>query len=68
MATATALPERYGDKAGFRYYEDEDLGIFWSNDPKVPVRQMIKPFGLQEAPAELARVKEMYRKASVLDY
>lgn len=63
-----ALRDRYGDKIGFRYYEDEDLGIFWSNDPKVPVLQMAQSLGLAEASDELARVKELYRRARVLDY
>ena len=58
----------YGDKIGFRYYEDEDCGIFWSNDPKTPVRRMIQSLGLLEAEDELARVRESYRKAGVLDY
>ena len=32
-----ALRKKYGDKVGFRYYEDEDCGIFWSNDPQFPL-------------------------------
>jgi predicted amidohydrolase len=35
-----ALKDKYGDKIGFHYYEDEDLGIFWSNDPQTPIRRM----------------------------
>ena len=57
-----------GRRIGFRYYEDEDCGIFWSNDRQVPVRQMVRALGLTEAEDELASVREHYRKAGVLDY
>ena len=63
-----ALKEKFGDRIGFHYYEDEDLGIFWSNDPRMPVRQMTQSLGLLEAEEELARVRETYHKAGVLDY
>jgi len=62
------LEERYGDKVGFRYYEDEDCGLFWSNDPATPVRQMVQALGLQEAEEQLARVRGHYSRARVLDY
>lgn len=68
LRNGKALADRYGDKIGFRYYEDEDCGIFWSNDPQTPVRQMAQSLGLREAPEQLARVREFYRKAGVLDY
>ena len=68
LRNGKALQEKYGEKIGFRYYEDEDCGIFWSNDPKTPVRQMAQSLGLLEAEDELARVRESYRKARVLDY
>jgi hypothetical protein len=32
----------FGDKVGFRYYEDECRGIFWSNDPHRTIHQMRK--------------------------
>ena len=63
-----ALEEKYGERIGYRYYEDEDCGIFWSNDPRTPVRQMVQSLGLLEADEQLARVREFYRKAGVLDY
>ncbi|MGH9720622.1 MAG: carbon-nitrogen hydrolase family protein [Bryobacteraceae bacterium] len=68
LRNGKTLQEKYGEKIGFRYYEDEDLGIFWSNDPKTPVRQMVQSLGLIEAEEQLARVRESYRKAGVLDY
>ena len=68
LRNGKALRDKYGDRIGFRYYEDEDLGIFWSNDPRTPVRQMVQSLGLLEAEEELARVREIYHRAGVLDY
>jgi predicted amidohydrolase len=63
-----ALEERYGANVGYRYYEDEDLGIFWSNDAGVPIRRMVDSLGLVEAEDQLERVRGHYRRAGVLDY
>jgi predicted amidohydrolase len=53
-----SLRKKYGDKVGFTYYEGEDAGIFWSNDPTTPIREMFKAFGYQEPDkdAELSRL------------
>ena len=63
-----AIRARYGDKAGFRYYEDEDCGIFWSNDPNLPVSEMAKSIGVQESEASLERVRGIYHDARVIGY
>ncbi len=68
LKNGKALQEKYGAKVGFRYYEDEDLGLFWSNDSQTPIGQMVKELGVLEAEEELARVRATYRKAGVLDY
>jgi predicted amidohydrolase len=60
-----AFQEKYGEKAGFRYYEDEDRGIFWSNDPRVPVGAMMRSLGLSEQPAELQRIRKLFDSAGV---
>ena len=57
-----------GDKVGFRYYEDEDCGIFWSNDPSLPVSEMAKSAGVPEIEASLERVRGIYRGAGVIGY
>ncbi|HYV31878.1 MAG TPA: hypothetical protein VEO53_12345, partial [Candidatus Binatia bacterium] len=54
-----------GDKVGFHYYEDEDCGIFWSNDPKITIGEMVRAIGVLELEDEMARVREFYRKAKV---
>jgi hypothetical protein len=63
-----AIRARYGDKVGFRYYEDEDCGIFWSNDPSVPVSEMAKSIGVPEAEVALERIRRIYRDAGVIGY
>jgi predicted amidohydrolase len=68
LKNGKALQAKYGGKVGYRYYEDEDLGIFWSNDPNTTIRQMADSLGLREASDELAKVKELYRQAHILDY
>jgi len=68
LKNGRAMWEAFGDRAGFRYYEDEDCGIFWSNDPRTPVRRMVRSLGLLEAEEELARVRAAYRRAGVPGY
>ncbi len=65
LRQGAALRERYGERVGFRYYHEEDLGIFWSNDPHVPVGQMIRSIGVAEEEKELQRIRNLYRKAGV---
>ena len=60
-----ALRKLYGDRVGFRYYEDEDCGIFWSNDPRTTIRQMIQSIGVEEKEEKLERVRGLFRKAGV---
>ena len=49
LQNGAALKAKYGDKVGFRYYEDEDHGIFWSNDPQVSIGKMVRESGFAEA-------------------
>ena len=46
-------------------YEDEDRGIFWSNDPKITIGDMVRSIDVLELEQEMARVREFYRKAKV---
>jgi beta-ureidopropionase len=62
------VSKTYGDKAGFHYYEDDDRGIFWSNDPKMSIRQMLRRLGLREEQEELQAARERYRQAGVPGY
>jgi len=56
---------RCRSSVGFRYYEDEDRGIFWSNDPGITVGEMVRSIGVLEIEEEMARVRQFYRKAGV---
>ncbi len=65
LANGAALRERFGDRVGFRYYEEEDRGIFWSNDPAMTIHEMVRPAGLEEQHEQLERVAQAYRKAGL---
>jgi predicted amidohydrolase len=65
LHNGAALKAKYGDKVGFRYYEDEDRGMFWSNDPQVTIGEMIRSLGLSEVDDELRRIRKLFRKAGV---
>jgi predicted amidohydrolase len=47
LENGKALADKYGKAVGFRYSEAEDGGIFWSNDPKIPVMRMVRELGLE---------------------
>jgi predicted amidohydrolase len=68
LKNGAALREKYGDKVGFHYYEDEDEGIFWSNDPRVTVGRMVRSLGLSQQEEELKRIRKLYQSAGVPSY
>lgn len=68
LKNGEAMRAKYGNKVGFHYYEDEDCGIFWSNDPSLPVSEMARAIGVPEAEASLERVRGIYRDARVIGY
>ena len=65
LRNGAALREKYGEKVGFRYYEDEDRGIFWSNDPHTTINDMMRSLGLSEQYLELRRIRNLLSKAGV---
>ena len=67
LQNGNAFRKKYGDKVGFHYYEDEDLGIFWSNDPANPIGSMIRSIGVTEAEQELQRIEKLYRAAGLTE-
>lgn len=68
LKNGEGLKELYGDKVGYRYYEDEDCGIFWSNDPRMTIRQMLRSLGLEEVDEEYRRAQEAYHALGVPGY
>lgn len=65
LRNGEALRQAYGDRVGFHYYEDEDCGIFWSNDPGITIGEMVRAIGVLELEDEMARVREFYKKARI---
>jgi predicted amidohydrolase len=65
LQNGDALRKAYGDKVGFHYYEDEDCGIFWSNDPATTIGQMVRSIGALELEEEMARERQFYQHAGV---
>jgi beta-ureidopropionase len=55
----------FGGKAGFRYYEDEDRGVFWSNDPGMTVHQMAEKLNQREEQVDTQHDREVYLRAGV---
>jgi predicted amidohydrolase len=58
-----ALKRLFGDKVGFYYYHEEDNGLFWSNDPKMTIGQMIGSLSLTESDTNAERVRILQDKA-----
>src|SRR6266516_1357898 len=56
---------RGSEFAGIDYHEDEDRGIFWSNDPRITIGEMVRAIGVLELEEEMTRVRAFYRKARV---
>jgi predicted amidohydrolase len=42
------LKRKFGDRVGYHYYFGEDCGIYWSNDPKTSIGQLMREFGFPE--------------------
>jgi predicted amidohydrolase len=54
-----AFDERYGARAGYRYDPAEDSGIFWSNDPQMPIMEMVRELELAPKHEELASSRKL---------
>lgn len=52
-----AVTRRFGDKAGYLYYQDQDIGIYWSNDPTRTIGQMMATFGVLPVNLEVERLR-----------
>lgn len=62
LKNGTALREKYGDRVGFRYYEDEDCGIFWSNDPETTIAEMAASINVGDWSEEHARLERLFQQ------
>ena len=59
LRNGQAFRDKYGPRAGYRYSEAEDCGIFWSNDPNKPVMEMVRELGLELWSENLARNRQL---------
>jgi predicted amidohydrolase len=59
LHNGAAFDEKFGARAGHRYSEVEDCGIFWSNDPAMPIAEMVRALGLTTKPVEHARARKV---------
>jgi predicted amidohydrolase len=62
LEEGAALSRLYGQKIGFHYYRPEDKGIFWSNDPKTTIGQMISSLGLEPSDSNTERLRLLQDK------
>jgi len=58
LRNGAAFDERFGARAGYRYSEAEDCGIFWSNDPSVPIAEMVRALDLETKADETERARQ----------
>jgi hypothetical protein len=57
-----SLKRKFGDRIGYTYYNGEDAGIFWSNDPRTSVGEMVGSLGYPELDDENARILQVQDK------
>ena len=57
------LTKVYGDRVGYQYSEREDTGLFWSNDPKTSIGQMLKEQNLREMPDHVEADRQLQDRA-----
>lgn len=57
------LFSRYGQKVGGIYSSREDTGVFWSNDPKVAIGEMVRAVGLETMDEQIARCERLRRQS-----
>jgi hypothetical protein len=59
LRNGKAFDEAFGKRAGYRYSEAEDCGIFWSNDPTMPITEMVRALSLETKADELERCRKV---------
>jgi predicted amidohydrolase len=59
LRNGAALREKYGDRVGCHYSEAEDRGLFWSNDIRMPISQMVREMGLETLDQSLERNRKL---------
>jgi predicted amidohydrolase len=60
LRDGVALQEKYGKDVGFNYYPSEDVGVFWSNNPAIPIDAMVRWLGIWTNDEYVARANKIY--------
>jgi hypothetical protein len=47
---------------GYNYYSDQDVGIFWSNDPTTSIGKMISSLGFPDLDRETEQTRVLQDK------
>jgi hypothetical protein len=64
LENGEALKRKYGDHVGFHYETREDVGLFWSNDPRTKIGDMVRSIGGEEIDAQVERNRRLHERAS----
>jgi predicted amidohydrolase len=59
LENGEALRRKFGSRVGFHYYPSQDKGIFWSNDPAMPIGAMVRSLGLFDESDTIERVRRI---------
>ena len=53
LENGKVFDKRYGSRAGYRYWKEDDCGVFWSNDLAKSIMQMVRELGLRTLDEEM---------------
>jgi predicted amidohydrolase len=59
LRDGNAFRDKYGDRAGYHYEPREDLGMFWSNDPRTTIGDMVRALKLEDIDDQIARNRRL---------
>lgn len=61
LENGNAFDRSFGKRSGYNYYPAEDMGIFWSNDPNLPISHMLKQLKILNRDDDVARNLKIQR-------
>jgi predicted amidohydrolase len=64
LENGDTLRRKYADQVGFHYETREDVGLFWSNDPRTTIGDMVRSIGSEEIDAQVERNRRLHERAS----
>ena len=64
LENGEALNRKYADRVGFHYEAREDVGLFWSNDPRTTIGTMVRSIGGEEIDEQVERNRRLHERAS----